>query len=334
MKYVGMQSSIWSNRVKTTFLLLAFPLLVFWLVFLIFYFFVGDIPVGYSTPKWLYVLSFTLDVFSWVWPLILVIGIISFFLQRQLIFSFSGARKVERNEYPQIYNIIENFCIEKGLPMPKIGIIDSSALNAFALGWKPENAWIVFTTGLLKTLDKREIEAVAGHEFTHILNKDSLIMTLIVVYVWAILTLGQIFIRMRNRNSNGKGSILPLVGLVFLLLGYLILPLFRLAISRRREYLADAGSVELTKDNRSMISALQKISGHSHVVSIKNEWVAAMCIDSTADEFTPLQTPPLGGEKLSYGSEPYSHKKRSWVKNIFSTHPSIEDRIEALRYYE
>ncbi len=320
MKYIGIQSSIWSNRLKTTFLLLAFPLLVFGLVFLALYFISGEVPESYSASKWAMVLWTTLDLFSWVWPLIFVIGLISFFFQRQLIFSFSWAKKIERKDNPEIYNIIETFCIEKGLPIPKIGIIDSPALNAFALGRKPENAWIVFTTGLLEKLDKREIEAVAGHEFTHILNKDSLIMTLIVVYVGAILTLGQIFIRIRSRNSNDKwGNILPLIGIVFLILGYLLLPLFRLAISRKREFLADAGSVELTRDNYAMISALEKISGHSDVKSIKNHGVSAMCIDNTADEY-------------EWGN-PEWKKKRFWFKNLLSTHPSIEERIEALRDY-
>lgn len=255
-------------------------------------------------------LNTTLDLFSWVGPLIILIGLVSFFFQKQLIFSFSWAKAITRKENPEIYNIIENLCISRGLPVPKIGIIDSPALNAFALGWKMENAWIVFTTWLLEKLDKKEIEAVAGHEFTHILNKDSLIMVLMVVYVGAILTLGQILIRVRSRNSNGKGNPLPLVWFVFLLLGYILLPLFRLAVSRKREFLADAGSVELTKDNYAMISALQKISGHSHIDSIKNHGVSAMCIDNTSGK-----------------------EKRSWFKNLLSTHPSIEDRIEALRNY-
>ncbi len=278
----------------------------------------GDIPESYSVSKWAMVLWNTLDLFSWVGPLILVIGIISFFLQRQLIFAFSWARKIERKDNPEIYNIIETFCIEKWLPVPKIGIIDSPALNAFALGWKPENAWIVFTTGLLETLDKREIEAVAGHEFTHILNKDSLIMTLIVVYVGAIITLWQVFIRMRGRSSRDKNP-LPLIGFVFLILWYLLLPLFRLAVSRKREFLADAGSVELTRDNYAMISALKKISGHSDVKSIKNHGVSAMCIDNTFDEYK--------------GGNSEWKQKRSWLKNLLSTHPSIEERIEALKDY-
>ncbi len=327
MKYIGIQSSIWSNRLKTTGLLFAFPLLVFGFVFLVLYLLAGDVPVEYSASKWAIVLGMTLDLFSWVWPLILIIGIVSFFFQRWLIFSFSGAKKIERKEHPEIYNIIENFCIEKGLPMPKIGIINSPALNAFALGWKPENAWIVFTTGLIHTLDKREIEAVAGHEFTHILNKDSLIMTLIVVYVGAILTLGHVFIRMRSRWSDDKKNILPLIGFVFLILGYLLLPLFRLAVSRKREFLADAGSVELTRDNYAMISALEKISGHSEVKSIKNHGVSAMCIDNTADEYEG------GGISENWAENFREKKKRSWLKNLLSTHPSIEERIEALRDY-
>lgn len=222
------------------------------------------------------------------------------------MFSFSGAKAITRKENPEIYNLVENLCISRGLPTPKIGIIENPGMNAFALGWRASDSWIVFTSWLLKNLEKHEIEAVAAHELTHIINKDSLLMLVMVLYVGAISLFGEILIRTWSKgDSNSKGkNLLPLIGIVFLLLGYIVYPLVRLAISRKREYLADAGSVLLTKDNQAMISALRKISQNAEI-PLKNNEMAAMFISN-----------PLN--KLS-----------SW----FETHPSLEDRIKALEGY-
>ena len=201
--------------------------------------------------------------------------------------------------------MIENLCISRGLPTPRIGIIETPGMNAFALGWRPKDSWIVFTRGLLNALEKSEIEDVAGHELTHIINKDSLLMLVMVLYIGAISLLGEILLRSGGRGGNSKNkNVLPLIGLVLLMLGYLFYPLVKLAISRKREYLADAGSVELTKDNQAMISALRKISARPEV-KLDNKEMAAMFIVN-----------------------PF--KKMS---SLFQTHPSIEDRIKALEHY-
>ncbi|USN56121.1 MAG: M48 family metalloprotease [Candidatus Peribacteria bacterium] len=140
---------------------------------------------------------------------------------------------------------------------------------------------MVFSQGILDKLDDREIEAVAGHELTHIINKDSLLMIVIVIVIGIIATIGEILFRTGVRMKGGKknpGPIIALVGLVLLIIGYLIFPLLKLAISRKREFLADAGSVELTKDAHAMVSALQKISGDPIIEQIKQPSIAAMCI--------------------------------------------------------
>jgi heat shock protein HtpX len=155
-------------------------------------------------------------------------------------------------------------------------------LNAFATGRRTKDSRIVFTKGLLNTLDKREIEAVAAHELSHIINKDSMLMLVTVVFIGIISVLGQVLIRIRiggNSKDNRIQMITMLAGLAFLILGYLIYPLMRLAISRKREFLADLGSVELTKDNQAMISALQKISGRAAVPSA-NKSIAMFFIES------------------------------------------------------
>ena len=213
-----------------------------------------------------------------------------------------------RTENPEIYNIVENLRISQGLPTPNIGIIDDDSLNAFATWWKIEKSWIVFSRWLISKLNKAEIEAVAAHELSHIINKDSLLMIVIVVFVGIIGTLGQILIRVRSKNDSWKGNPLPLIGLVFLIVGYLLYPFIQFAISRKREYLADAGSVVMTKDKYAMISALQKISQDPVIESIEKDTVAAMCIQS-----------PFAG--------------KSKFKSLLSTHPSIEDRVKALESY-
>ena len=240
-----------------------------------------------------------------LWPVLMIWILIAFFFQRQLIFSFSGAKPITRQEHPEIYNIVENLCISRGLPTPKIWIINQEWMNAFALGRRASDSRIVFTTGLLEKLDKREIEAVASHELTHIINKDTLLMLVIVLYIWAISIIGEILIRTGRGKWNGKGkNILPLIGLALMILWYLLYPLIRLAISRKREYLADAGSVQLTKDNQAMISALKKINQKPEI-ELKNKEMSAMFIENPLDN----------------------------AFSIFQTHPSIEDRIKALENY-
>ena len=240
-----------------------------------------------------------------LWPVLMIWILIAFFFQRQLIFSFSGAKPITRQEHPEIYNIVENLCISRGLPTPKIWIINQEWMNAFALGRRASDSRIVFTTGLLEKLDKREIEAVAAHELTHIINKDTLLMLVIVLYIWAISIIGDILIRTGRGKWNGKGkNILPLIGLALMILWYLLYPLIRLAISRKREYLADAGSVQLTKDNQAMISALKKINQKPEI-ELKNKEMSAMFIENPLDN----------------------------AFSIFQTHPSIEDRIKALENY-
>ncbi len=240
-----------------------------------------------------------------LWPVLMIWILIAFFFQRQLIFSFSGAKPITRQEHPEIYNIVENLCISRGLPTPKIWIINQEWMNAFALGRRASDSRIVFTTGLLEKLDKREIEAVAAHELTHIINKDTLLMLVIVLYIWAISIIGEILIRTGRGKWNGKGkNILPLIGLALMIFWYLLYPLIRLAISRKREYLADAGSVQLTKDNQAMISALKKINQKPEI-ELKNKEMSAMFIENPLDN----------------------------AFSIFQTHPSIEDRIKALENY-
>jgi len=315
------QKSINANRARTVFLALMFPLFVLLLVGIAFAVEATSGGLIWWSPEFWYFVTYRAGaVLSIAFPIMLIWFFIAFAFHRQLIFKFSGAKAIQRKDHPEIFNIVENLCISRGLPTPNIWILEDDSLNAFATWRKPKNARIVFSRGLLNKLDKREIEAVAAHELTHIMNKDSLLMVCVIVFVGIIGTVGEILVRSAGRvkgewENSGKAALaIVLIGIGFLVLGYLLFPLIRLAISRKREYLADAGSVELTKDTDAMISALQKISQDSRIESINKQTVAAMCID------TPFQR------------DPKTHKV-SRFHNILSTHPSIEDRVAALRSY-
>lgn len=282
------------------------PLIVFWSIFLWYY-------INYQTLDGV-VLN---EIFSSILlslPIIIIWFFIAVFFQKQIIFSFSWAKEITRIENPEIYNIVENLCISRWLPVPKIWILEDDSMNAFATWWNKKSSWIVFSRWLLNKLNKQEIEAVAGHELTHIINWDIKIMVLSTVFIWIIWTIWEILLRTRSSNRDSKWwNPLFIIWIILYLVSLIILPLINLAISRKREFLADAWSVELTKDKFAMISALQKISTDSTIESIKKVWVAQMCIE---DPFL---------------------KWAKWMSNFFwnffSTHPTIESRIEALNNY-
>ena len=298
------QSSISSNRAKTVVLLISFPVILYlitYLVILLVWKWQADITQDATN------IAITLSV------IVTIIWLISLFFQKKIIFWYTWAKELQRKDNPRIYNIVENLCITKWLKTPKIWIIQDNSMNAFATWRSDKDSRVVFTTWLIDRLEDREIEAVAWHELTHIANRDCRLMAVIVIYIWVITTIWTYILRRwiwRNSNSKSKLQlILPIVWWVCLILWYIFYPLIRLAISRKREYLADAWSVLLTKDKDAMISALQKISTDSAVESIQRDTVAAMCIEN-----------PIPKIKKGFA-------------NLLSTHPSIEDRIAALKNY-
>jgi len=280
------------------------PAIVLLTIFLVYYFWTwsANIAVQESANLMMY----------WL-PLMLVWLVLWILFQRQIIFSFSGAEPIERKDYPEIYNIVENLCITRGVPMPKIWIIPDHSMNAFATWWSKDNSWIVFSQWILEKLDKKEIEAVAGHELTHILNEDIKLMVVSTVFIWFIWTIWEILMRSWSTSRDSKESNpLPLIWFALYLVSLIILPLINLAISRKREFLADAWSVELLWDNRPMINALLKISQDPVIETIEKDNIAAMCIAN-----------PIPKKEWFF----------SKVKNLFSTHPSIEERVKLLQKY-
>jgi heat shock protein HtpX len=264
--------------------------------------------------------NITLEISPFILLFVFGWGAISFLFQKDIMFWLTGAKAITRKQNPEIYNIVENLCISKWLPMPKIAIIDEPWMNAFATWWRQKDSWIAFTSGLLQNLDKREIEAVAGHELTHLINKDSLLMYVAYVFVGVVSVVWQIIVRSgRSSSSSKKSWWIFVLGLAFLLLWYLLYPLVRLAISRKREYMADLWSVELTRDNQSMISALRKISSDSYV-SKANENISWFFI-------AEIKRPSDITWRWLDDNNIWKKKIKTSIRD---SHPSIDDRIDRL----
>jgi len=244
--------------------------------------------------------------------LLLIWVAVSYFIGGNMILSSAGAVEITRSNYPDIYNLTDTVAIAAGLPTPKIYLINDSSLNAFATGRDPQHAAIALTSGIVEKLNRQELETVIGHEMAHIGNRDIRLMVIVVSGIAFFTFAGWMILRAGGgRRSRGKGAaIILVVGLVCLIYGYIVAPLIRLALSRRREYQADATSALLTRNPAALASALEKISRDSVVeVLSDHESVSAMCIEN------PLAKPGVF----------------SFLSGMTATHPPTELRIKALR---
>ncbi len=325
MGYQWMQSFKAENQRKTVLLLILFPvllILIFWIVLSLFF------TDTWSWEEWW---NMTLKYIPLIIIGLLIRWAVSFFLQKDIMFWLSGAKAITRKDNPELYNIVENLCITKWLPMPKIAIMNESWMNAFATWRKKDDSWIAFTSGLLQNLDKREIEAVAGHELTHLINRDSLLMYVAYIFVGIVTLVGEYLVRISyswsnsSDNSSRRGAWMIVFWFAFLALWYLFYPLVKLAISRKREYMADLGSVELTRDNQSMISALRKISSDSYVAKA-NTWISSFFIADPKISY--WNNTRFGRWVQNYASNGWKTKT-----SIRDSHPSIDDRIARLQSY-
>jgi heat shock protein HtpX len=281
--------------------------------FLVFFFVIIVIALG-----WL---------FSYVYnsPLILVIAVvvaltqslIGYYSGDKIILATSGAREIIKKDNPELWNIVENISITSGLPMPKVYIIPEVAPNAFATGRDPEHASIAVTTGLLERLNKNELAGVIAHEMSHVGNFDIRLMTITAVLVGVIAVVSDLFLRSRffgfgrSRDDNNSGQLMAIVGIIAAILAPIVAMLIQLAISRKREFLADADGALLTRYPDGLASALEKISQYSEPVEHVSSATAHLYISN-----------PLGGE---------DEKEQSFFAKIFATHPPIKERIKALR---
>jgi len=256
--------------------------------------------------------------------------VIAYFFHQNMIDAVTGGEDVTRQQQPRLYNLLENLCISRGIPMPKLKLMDSPALNAFATGLNRRQYAVTVTTGLLKALNDQEIEAVLGHELTHIRNGDVQLMVVAVIIAGVVGFFGELFFRMftnlswnssggswsssssrssssSSSDSDSKGSggggaiVVVIIAIALIVVAWLLSQVVKLALSRSRELLADAGSVELTKNPDAMISALRKIENRGELPGATSA-VMELCVDNPREGFADL----------------------------FATHPSVDSRVKAL----
>lgn len=239
-------------------------------------------------------------------------SLFAYYLGDKMVLATHRAHPITKQEAPDLWNLVENLAIAQGLPMPKVYVINDPSPNAFATGRNPETASVTFTTGILALLEKTELEGVAAHELSHIKNYDIRLMTITVVLVGLIMLAADILLHIRpRRNDNGQAAlILMLVGLALAILSPFIAQLIKLAVSRTREYLADASGALLTRYPEGLASALLKIEAASSARPLTR------ANHATAHLFI---------------SNPFGGQKRSWMAGLFSTHPPTEARVEKLR---
>jgi heat shock protein HtpX len=330
----GLRTYIWNNRLKSLILLAGFPFLLLLIIFG-----VALVLAALENPTVGDGIRIAIQNVPSLIPIALVGALIWFviawFANTSIIAAITGAREVDRASEPRLWNLLENLCISRGIPMPKLRIIETDARNAFASGVRKSQYSITVTRGLMNALDDAELEAVLAHELTHIRNRDVQLLVIAAVFVGIVTLVGDLLIRSprallygstsgssssssgsggwrigRGGSSGGKGKggggaiILILIAVAIFLLARVLAIGLRLAMSRKREYLADAGAVELTKNPDAMIGALRKIAGHSEIMAPRS--VQEMFLD---------------------------HSEEAGFSSWFSTHPSIDDRVAALVRY-
>jgi heat shock protein HtpX len=329
MAAYGLYTHIASNRIRSTFLLAGLFVLIYVMVF------AGALIAevvrrGADYSASFYIANAWHDLIvalPWATAGSALWIVIAYVFHQSMIDALTGGHGVSRKEQPRLYSLLENLCISRGIPMPKLKVMDSGAVNAFATGLNRRQYAITVTTGLMKELNDREMEAVLGHELTHIRNGDVRMMVVAVIIAGGVSFLAELFFRIffdsgtrisggswrssrssssgGNSDSKGGGAVIALIIAVALIaLAWFFSQVVRLALSRSREFMADAGSVELTKDADAMISALRKIENRGELPGATSA-VMEMCVDNPRQGFADL----------------------------FATHPSIEARVRALVTY-
>ena len=333
MQYIGIQSQIAKNTRNSILLILMFPCIILgmlWVFCCVFGFQTTYDSYGYEQTY------FDVDMvtniwLSWVPWAVAIVGIwllIAYLFNVQMIRHATGARPLTRKENPRIYNIVENLCMTCGMPMPKINIINDPQLNAFASGINDKTYTVTLTTGIINLLDDEELAGVIGHELTHIRNRDTKVVIISIVFVGILSTLLTILTRgilraflwggMTSRRSNEKNGggaaaiIVIIAAIICATIAYFLTMLTRFAISRKREFMADAGGAELTRNPRALASALRKISGNPGLQNVEREDVAQLFI--------------IHPKKLAQNF-------LDRFQSLFSTHPSTEERIRILEQF-
>ena len=308
MAYQGLYGQIRSNNVKSTLLLVGFPLLILLGCWAVLFFMNGAQWDEYIQREFLIVVPIVLAIVG-VWFLI------AFTFHSKMIQYAVRSKPLERKENMRIYNLVENLAMSQGMKMPKVFIMETNALNAFASGLNEKTYAITLTRGLIEKLNDAELEGVIAHEMAHIKNKDVRLLIISVIFVGIIGFVVQVAFRSliwggsgSNRRGKQDGRVMLVILLVSVVV-YLLTIIFRFALSRKREYMADAGAVEMTKRPDALASALRKISGNSEVEDVRSDDVKGMFIENNPKE-----------KKSAF----------SGLSGLFATHPPIEKRIAFL----
>lgn len=296
---MSIYSEIAANKQKSALIVVGF----FAFVCAVLYVFLTALGYDLSTVGFFFILS---GISSWV----------GYWNSDKIILGLSGARPASRERDFHFYTVTENLCLAARLPMPKLYVIEDTALNAFATGRDPDHAVVCATTGLLDSLERTELEGVIAHELSHIQNFDIRLMSVVAVLVGLVALLADFFLRFgsggrrRNREEGNAGAVLLIIGVVLALLSPIIAQLIQLAISRNREFLADASAAKLTRHPDGLVRALQKLSHDKEPLEAANKATAHLYI------VNPLKN---------------HHDAVGWFAGLFSTHPPVAERISRLK---
>ncbi len=307
MEYVGIQSQIRKNNFISVVLLFAFPLLLLGMVYVFLLWTEKDLQTE-ANQAFIRVFPYVLSgVGCWF--------VIAWFFNASFIRLATGSKPLERMGNKRVYNLLENLCIANGLATPKLFVIQDSSLNAFASGLRENNYSITLSSGIIEKLDDAELEGVLAHELSHIRNRDVRLLIISIIFVGIFAFVAEIAFRSLRfaggGRKGGKGAgLIILVAIVVSAVCYLVSMLLRFGISRSREFMADAGSAEMTKNPQALASALRKISADPAIEAVNSRDVAQLFIDNP---------------------KPSAHGF-SW-DNLFATHPPIEKRIELLEQF-
>jgi heat shock protein HtpX len=332
MAAYGLYTHIASNKFRSMLLLAGLFVLIYVMVYA--GALIAEVVINSGAPVDYYLMAAARDLilaFPYATAAAAAWIVIAYFFHQSMIDAITGGEDVTRQQQPRLYNLLENLCISRGIPMPKLKVMDSDALNAFATGLNARQYAITVTTGLLRSLNDQEIESVLGHELTHIRNGDVQMMVIAVIIAGVVGFVAELFFRSftnfgyyggswsggswgrgsssrssSSSDSDSKGSggaaiVVIIIAVALIALAWLLSQLVRLALSRSRELLADAGSVELTKNPDAMISALRKIENRGELPGATSA-VMELCVDNPREGFSDL----------------------------FATHPSVDSRVQAL----
>jgi heat shock protein HtpX len=319
MKYIGLHQQIQRNNLNSFLLLLSFPTLLLGMFYIIIYFIAKDNATEYPDDNYPLSIdhnSMFLTVVPYIFISVGVWFLIAWAGHATFIRLATGAKPLERRDNKRVYNLVENLCISTGMKMPGVNIIDDDSLNAFASGIDEKSYSVTLSRGIIEKLNDEELEGVIAHELSHIRNRDVRVLIISIIFVGIFAFIAEVAFRSLRFTGRGKkdskgGGAIILIAIVVTAIAYLVSMLLRFGISRKREYLADAGAADMTKKPYALAGALKKISSDPYIEAVENRDIAQLFIDN----------PQVSNRKSG-----------SW-DNLFATHPPIEKRIELLEQF-